>query len=235
MIEMTKVSKVYQTGKVASKALKQISLTINEGEYVLLTGRSGSGKSTLLNILSGVDQLTEGKVQINQQEINTLSEEELSRWRGKELGIIFQFFQLIPTLSVLENILLPMDLVGVVPAAKREAKAIQLLELVGLEKHQDKLPSALSGGEQQRVAIARALANDASLILADEPTGNLDSANAESIFQLLRHLHHQGKTIVMVTHEREIIEGATRKITMKDGSIIEDITVGGWDHVLAAV
>ena len=235
MIEMTKVSKVYQTGKVASKALKQISLTINEGEYVLLTGRSGSGKSTLLNILSGVDQLTEGKVQINQQEINTLSEEELSRWRGKELGIIFQFFQLIPTLSVLENILLPMDLVGVVPTAEREAKAIQLLELVGLEKHQDKLPSALSGGEQQRVAIARALANDASLILADEPTGNLDSANAESIFQLLRKLHHQGKTIVMVTHEREIIEGATRKITMKDGSIIEDITIGGWDHVLAAV
>ena len=110
-----------------------------------------------------------------------------------------------------------------------------MLELVGLEKHQDKLPSALSGGEQQRVAIARALANDASLILADEPTGNLDSANAESIFQLLRQLHHQGKTIVMVTHEREIIEGATRKITMKDGSIIEDITVGGWDHVLAAV
>ena len=138
MIEMTKVSKVYQTGKVASKALKQISLTINEGEYVLLTGRSGSGKSTLLNILSGVDQLTEGKVQINQQEINTLSEEELSRWRGKELGIIFQFFQLIPTLSVLENILLPMDLVGVVPAAKREAKAIQLLELVGLENETDK-------------------------------------------------------------------------------------------------
>lgn len=235
MIEMTKVSKVYQTGKVASRALNDISLMINEGEYVLLTGRSGSGKSTLLNILSGVDQLSDGRVRINQQEISSLNEEELSRWRGKELGIIFQFFQLIPTLSVLENILLPMDLVGVVPTAEREAKAIQLLELVGLEKHQDKLPSALSGGEQQRVAIARALANDASLILADEPTGNLDSANAESIFQLLRKLHHQGKTIVMVTHEREIIEGATRKITMKDGSIIEDITIGGWDHVLAAV
>lgn len=235
MIEMTKVSKVYQTGKVASRALNDISLTINEGEYVLLTGRSGSGKSTLLNILSGVDQLSEGRVKINQQEINSLSEEELSRWRGKELGIIFQFFQLIPTLSVLENILLPMDLVGVVPTAKREVKAIQLLELVGLGKHQGKLPSALSGGEQQRVAIARALANDAALILADEPTGNLDSVNAEIIFQLLRKLHNQGKTIVMVTHEREIIEGATRKITMKDGSIIEDIKVGGWEHVLAAV
>lgn len=235
MIEMTNVSKIYQTGKIASKALDQISLTITPGEYVLLTGRSGSGKSTLLNILSGVDHLTEGSVQINQQEITSLSEEELSRWRGKELGIIFQFFQLIPTLSVMENLLLPMDLVNTIPKDRRESKALELLKLVGLSNHQDKLPSALSGGEQQRVAIARALANDASIILADEPTGNLDSVNAEIIFELLRTLHKQGRTIVMVTHEREIIAGATRKITLNDGTIIEDIKLGGWEHVLAAV
>lgn len=235
MIEMTNVSKIYQTGKISSKALDQISLTIDQGEYVLLTGRSGSGKSTLLNILSGVDHLTEGSVRINQQEITSLNEEELSSWRGKELGIIFQFFQLIPTLSVMENLLLPMDLVNTVAKDKRERKAMELLKLVGLSEHRDKLPNALSGGEQQRVAIARALANDASILLADEPTGNLDSANAESIFELLRTLHQQGKTIVMVTHEREIIEGATRKITVNDGTIIEDIKVGGWSHVLAAV
>lgn len=235
MIEMTNVSKIYQTGKVASQALKEISLTIEQGEYVLLTGRSGSGKSTLLNILSGVDQLTEGNVVINHQHISSLREEELSSWRGKELGIIFQFFQLIPTLSVMENLLLPMDLIGAVPSEEREAKAYALLEMVGLEKHQDKLPNALSGGEQQRVAIARSLANDAPLILADEPTGNLDSVNAESIFSLLRELHLQGKTIVMVTHEREEIDGATRKITLKDGHIIEDKMIGGYEHVLAAV
>lgn len=235
MIEMTNVSKIYQTGKVASQALKEISLTIEQGEYVLLTGRSGSGKSTLLNILSGVDQLTEGNVVINHQHISSLREEELSSWRGKELGIIFQFFQLIPTLSVMENLLLPMDLIGAVPSEEREAKAYALLEMVGLEKHQDKLPSALSGGEQQRVAIARSLANDAPLILADEPTGNLDSVNAESIFSLLRELHLQGKTIVMVTHERKEIDGATRKITLKDGHIIEDKMIGGYEHVLAAV
>lgn len=235
MIEMMNVSKIYQTGKVASQALKEISLTIEQGEYVLLTGRSGSGKSTLLNILSGVDQLTEGNVVINHQHISSLREEELSSWRGKELGIIFQFFQLIPTLSVMENLLLPMDLIGAVPSEEREAKAYALLEMVGLEKHQDKLPNALSGGEQQRVAIARSLANDAPLILADEPTGNLDSVNAESIFSLLRELHLQGKTIVMVTHEREEIDGATRKITLKDGHIIEDKMIGGYEHVLAAV
>lgn len=235
MIEMTNVSKIYQTGKVASQALKEISLTIEQGEYVLLTGRSGSGKSTLLNILSGVDQLTEGNVVINHQHISSLREEELSSWRGKELGIIFQFFQPIPTLSVMENLLLPMDLIGAVPSEEREAKAYALLEMVGLEKHQDKLPNALSGGEQQRVAIARSLANDAPLILADEPTGNLDSVNAESIFSLLRELHLQGKTIVMVTHEREEIDGATRKITLKDGHIIEDKMIGGYEHVLAAV
>lgn len=227
MIEITNVSKNYRTGNAVFKALKQISLTINRGEYVLLTGRSGSGKSTLLNILSGVDHLSEGSVLINQKRISLLNEEELSSWRGKELGIIFQFFQLIPTLSVIENILLPMDIVDVIPVEERERKAVELLELVGLKEHQDKLPSTISGGEQQRVAIARSLANDAPIVLADEPTGNLDSINAESIFRLLRKLHRQGKTIVMVTHEKEVVNGATRKITLNDGCIIEDIKVGG--------
>lgn len=229
MIQIKRVNKIYQTGTVATTALKDITLTIDSCEYVLLTGRSGSGKSTLLNILTGVDKPSEGEVFIGDKRINALNENELSIWRGNNIGIIFQFFQLIPTLSVLENVLLPMDLVNIIPEQEREAKAKNLLKLVGMDRHAEKMPSALSGGEQQRIAIARSLANDAPVIFADEPTGNLDLENAQIIFDLLKNLNEQGKTIVMVTHERELPPGATRKISMQDGEIIEDSLIGG-DH-----
>ena len=232
MIQIKNINKIYQTGEVAFAALNNISLNISAGEYVLLTGRSGSGKSTLLNILTGVDTPSDGEVFIGKERITGLDENGLAHWRGSNLGIVFQFFQLIPTLSVLENILLPMDLVNVVPKAQREQKAISLLQLVGMDSHKDKMPSSLSGGEQQRIAIARSLANDAPLIVADEPTGNLDSANAEMIFGLLQTLNHQGKTIVMVTHEREIIKGSTRRVVLQDGRILEDARIGKGGVVL---
>lgn len=222
MIQVKNVNKIYQTGEVATAALRDISFTINKGEYILLTGRSGSGKSTLLNILTGVDKPSSGEVFIGTERITGYTENQLAQWRGKQIGIIFQFFQLIPTLSVLENILLPMDIVGIVPEKEREEKAISILKLVGMVSHKDKMPSSLSGGEQQRIAIARSLANDAPVIFADEPTGNLDSDNANTIFELLKSLNKNGRTIVMVTHERETIEGVTRKIVLKDGKIVED-------------
>lgn len=222
MIQVKNVNKIYQTGEVATAALRNISFTINKGEYVLLTGRSGSGKSTLLNILTGVDKPSNGEVFIEAENITGYTENQLSQWRGKQIGIIFQFFQLIPTLSVLENLLLPMDIVGIVPEKEREKKAIAILKLVGMESHQDKMPSSLSGGEQQRIAIARSLANDAPVLFADEPTGNLDSENADNIFELLKSLNNNGKTIVVVTHERETIQGATRKIVLRDGKMIAD-------------
>lgn len=229
MIQVKKVSKIYETAEVAAAALCEVSFSVRKGEYVLLTGRSGSGKSTLLNILSGVDSATKGEVTIEEERITGYTEDQLAGWRGKQVGIIFQFFQLIPTLSVLENILLPMDIVGKIPKKQREEKAAAILELVGMEAHKDKMPSALSGGEQQRIGIARSLANDAPILFADEPTGNLDSENAAKVFELLRRLNEQGRTIIMVTHEREDIPGAGRKIILKDGRIIEDtmIQTGG--------
>lgn len=227
MITVQELVKEVEVGKRQQPILRDVSLKVKRGEFVLITGKSGSGKSTLLNMLSGVDTPSAGKVQINGQEIQDMNEKQIAMWRGKNMGIVFQFFQLIPTLSVIENILLAMDLVDVIPGAEREKKAMQLLQAVGMEMHADKMPGMLSGGEQQRVAIARALANDVNLIIADEPTGNLDSANADTIFMLLERLNHQGKTIVMVTHERETLKGATRKITMKDGRIIDDVSLAG--------
>jgi putative ABC transport system ATP-binding protein len=206
--------------------LKNVSITIEKGEYALITGKSGSGKSTLLNILTGVDSASGGEVAMNGTNILKLNEAERTKWRGENVGIIFQFFQLIPTLSVIENLLLPMDLIGKIPAHQRQAKAVGLLANVGLCGHENKMPSSLSGGEQQRVAIARALANDAELLIADEPTGNLDSKNAAMIFDLLARLNKDGKTIVMVTHEREVMQGVTRKIVMQDGQIAEELSFG---------
>lgn len=223
MINLKNIYKEYQVGGNCNLILKEITFNVKRGEFVLITGKSGSGKSTLLNMLTGVDTPSSGEIVISGSDIQNLNESQMADWRGKNIGIIFQFFQLIPTLSVLENILLPMDLVNIIPAKDRMSKALHLLKLVGMQSHYNKMPSTLSGGEQQRVAIARALANDASLIIADEPTGNLDSKNADSIFELLCKLKKQGKTIVMVTHEREVMKGVTRKIVMKDGEIIEDL------------
>lgn len=225
MIQLENIKKVYKTEAGEYAVLKDVLLKVGKGEFVVIQGKSGSGKSTLLNVLTGVDQATSGKVRINQTDITSFDEGKMAEWRGENLGIIFQFFQLIPTLSVLENILLPMDLVNKISPKERKEKAMKLLDKVGLEKHANKMPSALSGGEQQRVAIARALANDAPLIVADEPTGNLDTKNAEIIFELFCKLKQEGKTIIMVTHERDAIKGASRKIMIKDGEIVEDMAL----------
>jgi putative ABC transport system ATP-binding protein len=227
MIQFKNVSKIYRTGAVDTPILRSVSFGIEQGEYVLITGKSGSGKSTLLNILTGVDSASGGDVMVNGVNLLRLSEAKMTRWRGENVGIIFQFFQLIPTLSVLENILLPMDLIGKISSSNRQARARELLAMIGLAGHEEKMPSSLSGGEQQRVAIARALANDVDLLIADEPTGNLDSKNADMIFDVFDRLRKAGKTIVMVTHEREVMKGVTRKIVIRDGEIADDIMVKG--------
>lgn len=223
MIELINIKKEYGTGDKAQEVLKGVDLTIDQGEYVIIAGKSGSGKSTLLNIISGIDRASSGKIVINQEDIRDLNEDQLARWRGEKLGIIFQFFQLIPTLSIMENVLLPMDLVNKIPPNKRTEKAVTLLKTVDMYDHRDKRPGQLSGGEQQRVAIARALANDVNLVVADEPTGNLDTKNTKHILALLKNLNKQGQTIVMVTHEKGDIDGATRRIVLQDGLIIDDV------------
>lgn len=227
MIQFRNVSKIYRTGAIDYPVLKKITFSIEKGEYVLITGKSGSGKSTLLNILTGVDSASGGDVMVGGTNILRLNEAEMTKWRGENVGIIFQFFQLIPTLSVLENILLPMDLIGKISSPRRQERANELLAMVGLSGHEEKMPSSLSGGEQQRVAIARSLANDVDLLIADEPTGNLDSKNADMIFDVFDRLKKAGKTIVMVTHEREVMKGVTRKIVIRDGEIHDDIMVKG--------
>jgi len=227
MIKFQNVNKVYRTGTNDYPVLRNVSINIEKGEYVLITGKSGSGKSTLLNILTGVDGATSGEVLVNGTNILKFNEAQMTKWRGENLGIVFQFFQLIPTLSVLENILLPMDLMDKIHKQHRVKKAKELLAMVGLSGHEGKMPSTLSGGEQQRVAIARSLANDADLIIADEPTGNLDSKNAEMVFGILEKLNKSGKTIIIVSHEREVMQGANRKIVIKDGIIDEDNTLKG--------
>jgi len=227
MIQFKNVSKIYRTGTNDYPVLRNVSINIEKGEYVLITGKSGSGKSTLLNILTGVDGATSGEVVVSGTDILQFNEAQMTKWRGENLGIIFQFFQLIPTLSVLENLLLPMDLMDKIPKQSRTKKAKELLAMVGLTGHEDKMPSTLSGGEQQRVAIARSLANDVDLIIADEPTGNLDSKNADMVFDILEKLNKSGKTIIMVTHEKDIMQGASRKIVVKDGIIKEDYQLKG--------
>ena len=227
MIQFKNVSKIYRTGTNDYPVLRNVSINIEKGEYVLITGKSGSGKSTLLNILTGVDGATTGEVVVNGTDILRFNEAQMTKWRGENLGIVFQFFQLIPTLSVLENLLLPMDLMDKIPKRDRMKKAKELLAMVGLSGHGDKIPATLSGGEQQRVAIARSLANDIDLIIADEPTGNLDSKNADMVFDILEKLNKSGKTIIMVTHEKDIMQGASRKIVVKDGIIKEDYQLKG--------
>ncbi len=223
-IEIQDVHKTYVSGRRTIEALKGIDLTIGRGEWVTLLGPSGCGKSTLLNILSGIDRPTSGEVRINGTVISTRTEEQLSRWRGRNVGIIFQFFQLMPTLTTLENVVLPMDLAGL---GRDRDRARALLERVGLGELSENLPSELSGGEQQRVAIARALANDPPLILADEPTGNLDSETGDRVLQLFHELWQQGKTIIMVTHDRSNAERGSRTIELRDGLVVSDSAFPG--------
>ncbi len=222
LIRLAGLSKAYRTVAGEFLALCEVDVEIDRGEFVSIVGKSGSGKSTLLNMIAGIDHPTSGTVVVAGTPVHALGEGKLARWRGHSLGIVFQFFQLMPTLTALENVLLPMDFAGHGRPADRPPRGLELLELVGLADHVDKLPSALSGGEQQRVAIARALANDPPLIVADEPTGNLDSRTADAVFALFERLVAAGKTIVFVTHDRELSSRASRRLVIADGRIVED-------------
>ena len=222
MIDIREVHKYYKTAVGDYHALDSVDLQINAGEFVSIIGKSGSGKSTLLNMITGIDRPTTGEVYVNGMAVHGLNENRMARWRGKNLGIVFQFFQLLPTISVIENIMLPMDFCHTYPMRERENRALELLELVEMADHAYKLPTALSGGQQQRVAIARALANDPPVIIADEPTGNLDSKTAESVFALFNDLVSKGKTIIIVTHDSGLAKRTHRTALIADGEIVNE-------------
>jgi ABC-type lipoprotein export system ATPase subunit len=222
LIQLRNVVKNYKTAAGDFPALKGVDLDMQAGEFVSVIGKSGSGKSTLLNMITGIDRPSTGEVIVNNTALHKLSENQMALWRGRNLGIVFQFFQLLPTISVIENIMLPMDFCNTYPMRQREKRAMELLELVELSEHAYKLPTALSGGQQQRVAIARALANDPPIIIADEPTGNLDSKTADNIFQLFNDLVAQGKTIIIVTHDSGLAKRAERTALIADGEIVNE-------------
>ncbi len=217
LISMKEVRKEYRSAAGTIVALHDVSLEIASGEFVAVVGKSGSGKTTLLNMLTGIDSPTAGSITIGGTCIHELDQEQLARWRGKSVGIVFQFFQLLPTLSIAENVMLPMDLCDTCAPRRRRARALQLLSDMGIADQADKPPGALSGGQQQRAAIARALANDPPLLFADEPTGNLDSHTADEVMSFFAGLVRRDKTVVMVTHERDLARYFARSITLKDG------------------
>ena len=225
IIELSQVTKSYPVASGSFTALKNITLKIGSGQLVSITGKSGSGKSTLLNVITGIDRPTDGSVIINSIRVDKLSESELASWRGKNVGVVFQFFQLLPTLTILENVMLPMDFCNTYPKKDRKERALSLLQMVDIKEQADKFLSTLSGGQQQRVAIARALANDPPLIVADEPTGNLDSQTATAIFELFAKLAKSGKTVVVVTHEREFSSYFENTINIADGVIVNESAV----------
>jgi putative ABC transport system ATP-binding protein len=223
LIDLRGVVKQYETAAGPYLALKGVDLSVGRGEFVAVVGKSGSGKSTLINMVTGIDRPTSGAVRVAGAELTRLDEGRLAAWRGRNLGIIFQFFQLLPTLTVIENVMLPMDFCDLGNARERRRRAEALLERMELREHADKLPTALSGGQQQRVAIARALANDPQVLIADEPTGNLDSKTAAAIFHLFEELVDQGKTVVMVTHDNDLARRAGRAVTVADGQIVQPV------------
>ncbi len=225
MIRMHSVVKTYKNAAGEFKVLKDIDLTIQRGEFATIVGKSGSGKSTLLNMITGIDYPTGGQVVVNGTDIYSITESQRSLWRGKNLGIIFQFFQLLPMLTLLENVMLPMDYVDLYDFDERPAHAMELLEMVGLKDQAHKLPLAVSTGQQQMTAIARALATDAPLLIADEPTGNLDSKTANHMIGIFDQLVRQGKTIVMVTHDPSLTSRTSRTIIIADGELIDETVV----------
>lgn len=220
MIELQAAERIFTQGDVRIHALHPTNLAIAKGELVALVGRSGSGKSTLLNLLTGVDRPTSGRIVIDKIDLTTLNEGSLARFRGRNIGIVFQFFELIPTLTVIENVVLAMELVGAIPASSRRPRALALLDRLGVADQANKLPSRLSGGQQQRVAVARALANDPPVLVADEPSGNLDSVNSEIVLGIFRELSAEGRTIIIATHECGHLDRYDRVVEIVDGRLV---------------
>lgn len=222
VIQLRKVVKKYKTPAGDFMALNGVDIDFFQGEFVGITGKSGSGKSTLINMITGIDKPNSGEVRIGDTFVQHLTESEMARWRGRNLGIVFQFYQLLPMLSLLENVMLPMDFSEMYNPAVREKRALELLRRVGLEKEYHKMPAEISGGQQQAAAIARALANDPPFLIADEPTGNLDSRTADQVFNLFAELSGQGKTILMITHDPHLANRTSRQILLSDGEIVNE-------------
>jgi len=228
-IRLRGVTKRYETPSGPLLALQNVNLDIAAGEFLAVLGRSGSGKSTLLHMIAGIDTPTEGEIHIGHIPVHTLDQEQLASWRGKKLGVLFQFFQLIPTLTIVENVMLPMDFCQTYPSHKRRLRALELLNRLGVSDQADKWPADLSGGQQQRAALARALANGPSVLVADEPTGNLDSRTSEEVLFLLKGLAQEGTTVVMVSHERDLGCYVDRSICLSDG-VVTNESAQGYQH-----
>ncbi len=222
VIDLQEVNKTFNGPAGPIQALRNVSLKVYPGEFVGVRGPSGSGKSTLINMITGIDRPTRGDVHVTGAHLNDLNENQLARWRGRNVGVIFQFFQLLPTLTVLENIIFPMECCRVWKPRERPERAMHLLEQVGLADQAQKLPNTLSGGQQQRAAIARALANDPALVMGDEPTGNLDSKSADKVFYLFEELVKQGKTFMMVTHDLGLASRIPRVVEVLDGDLFDN-------------
>jgi ABC-type lipoprotein export system ATPase subunit len=220
IIELRSAGRIFTQGDLAIHALHPTDLAIGKSELVAIVGRSGSGKSTFLNLITGIDRPTSGSVTVDGTDITSLNESDLAGFRGRKVGIVFQFFELIPTLTVLENVVLAMDLVGAIAAGERQRRAVALLDQLGVGDQARKLPSRLSGGQQQRVAVARALANDPPILIADEPSGNLDSANSEMVFSIFRDLALVGRTVIVATHERALLDRYDRVLDIVDGRFL---------------
>ena len=225
LIDLNNVSKTYQTSAGAFPALKNISLRFHRGEFVGVIGKSGSGKSTLVNMITGIDRPSEGKVFVDGLDVHAMRESQQARWRGMNLGVVFQFFQLLPMLTLVENVLLPMDFCDKYEPNTRLKRAMDLLAMVGLENQAYQLPNAVSGGQQQSAAIARALANDPPIIIADEPTGNLDAKTADSVYDKFSELSDEGRTIIMITHDPDIEQRLSRTVLLSDGKIVDPLLV----------
>jgi ABC-type lipoprotein export system ATPase subunit len=223
LIHLKDVRKAYKTPAGDFLALKGIDLQVQEGEFLAVVGKSGAGKSTLINMVTGIDRPSSGEIRVGSQAIQDMNEDQIATWRGKHVGVVFQFFQLLPMLTCAENVMMPMDFAGLYSSPReRRQRALRLLEQVGIAEHADKVPSAVSGGQRQRVAIARALANDPMLLAADEPTGNLDSKTAGAMFEVFESLVAEGKTILLVTHDRDLAARATRRVHIADGQIVDE-------------
>ncbi len=219
-IDLRGVVKVYEGLSGAVTALNRVDLQVRQGEFLVVMGKSGSGKTTLVNMVAGLDRSTSGEIRVNGAAVHRFSPDQAARWRGRTLGVVFQTFELLPTLTVLQNVMLPMDFAARYPRAEQRRRAVRLLEQVEILEHARKLPAALSGGQQQRVAIARAMANDPAILIADEPTGSLDSATAATVIDLFAGLVEQGRTVFLVTHDKDVAARGSRVIRLSDGEIV---------------